>query len=374
MLYLDHAAATPMRPEVWEAMRPFVTQAFGNSTGPHSAARAAKNALEDARERVAATIGARPNDIVFTGGGTESDNLGVKGATLFKGGRGGVVTSAIEHNAVLESVESLEELGCDTQLVDADEDGIVQPDSLVASVTPQTALVSLMTANNETGVIQPITDLVLALRDEGFSTLVHTDAVQAFASERIDVRQLGVDLLSLAAHKFGGPKGMGILYVRDGVGIEPSIHGGGQELGRRSGTANVMGAVGMAVAMEQASTDRTRFRRRVAAERDEFEAILADRRPEIRVTGEGVKRLPGHSHITIPDVDSQILLMKLDRAEVAVSTGSSCKSGAASASHVLLSMGMEVSRARSALRYSFGWTSQPGDGAIAARTLISALR
>ena len=363
-----------MRPEVWDAMRPFVTDAFGNSTGPHAAARIAKNALEEARERVAATIGARPNEIVFTGGGTESDNLAVKGTVLFKGARGGVVASAIEHDAVLQSVESVGELGCPTALVDANADGVVQPDGIVASVTPDTVLVSVMAANNETGVVQPIQELVLALRDEGFSTLVHTDAVQAFASERIDVRQLGVDLLSLAAHKFGGPKGMGILYVREGVGLEPSIHGGGQELGRRSGTANVMGAVGTAVAMERASADRTRYRKRTAAERDEFEAILADQKPEISVTGVGVKRLPGHSHLTIPGVDSQILLMKLDRSDLAVSTGSSCKSGAASASHVLLSMGMDIGQARSALRFSFGWTSQPGDGAKAARGLILALR
>jgi cysteine desulfurase len=363
-----------MRPEVWDAMRPFVNDAFGNSTGPHSAARAAKNALEEARERVAATIGARPNEIVFTGGGTESDNLAVKGALVFKGARGEMVTSAIEHQAVLESGEAMTELGCSVLLVDADRDGVVQPDSIVATVTPDTTLVSLMAANNETGVIQPVIDTVLALRDEGFSVLVHTDAVQAYSSERLDVRQLGVDLLSLAAHKFGGPKGMGILYVREGVGLAAGIHGGGQELGRRSGTANVMGAVGTAVAMERASTDRTRYRKRVAAERDEFEAILADQRPDVSVTGEDVRRLPGHSHVTIENVDSQILLMKLDRADVSVSTGSSCKSGAASASHVLLSMGMDIAQARSALRYSFGWTSMPGDGALAARTLIQALR
>lgn len=363
-----------MRPEVWDAMRPFVADAFGNSTGPHAAARAAKNALEEARERVAATIGARPNEIVFTGGGTESDNLAVKGSVLFRGSRGGVVASAIEHDAVLESVESVGELGCATVLVDANADGVVQPDVIVTSVNPDTALVSVMAANNETGVVQPIQELVLALRDEGFSTLVHTDAIQAFASERIDVRQLGVDLLSLASHKLGGPKGMGILFVREGVGLEPNVHGGGQELGRRSGTVNVMGAVGTAVAMESASSDRTRYRKRAVAERDEFEAILADQRPEIAVTGADVRRLPGHSHLTIPGEDSQILLMKLDRSGLAVSTGSSCKSGAVSASHVLLSMGMDVGQARSALRFSFGWTNKPGDGAKAAQTLILALR
>lgn len=373
MHYLDHAATTPMHPEVWEAMRPYALDVFGNPSGSHEVARRAKNALEEARERVAATIGGEPGEIIFTSGGTEADNLAVQG-TVLAADDGGLVTTAIEHEAVLESAAFLESLGREVAVVDPGENGIVGPAALIDSIQPNTALVSIMMANNETGIIQPISELGALFRSRGIDVPIHTDAVQAFSSERIDVGQLGIDMLSLSGHKIGGPKGVGILWVRRGLRVEPVIHGGGQEMGRRSGTSNVMGAVGLAVAMELASADRTRFRRRIATERDAFEEKLSDLVPGLSVTGAGLPRLVSHSHVRFPSLDQQTALIRLDRAAVAASAGSSCASGAANTSHVLLAMGMGVTEARTALRFSFGWTTAVGEGEQAAQVVSGAIR
>ena len=261
MLYLDHAATTPMRPPVWEAMKPFVTDTFGNSSGSHGVSRSAKNALEEAREVLAGLIGARPQEIVFTAGGTEADNLAIKGPALVGAAPAGVVTTAIEHEAVLESADFVERLGGDVVRVNPNGEGAVEPDRMAAAVTGRTSVVSVMVANNETGAIQPVAAVAQAVRAVDPDLVVHTDAVQAFNSEDIHVDRLEVDLLSLAAHKFGGPRGVGILYVRAGTALEPVTHGGGQELGLRSGTHNVMGAVGMAVAAQLAVKERDEFRR-----------------------------------------------------------------------------------------------------------------
>jgi cysteine desulfurase len=228
-----------------------------------------------------------------------------------------------------------------------------------------------MTANNETGIIQPVAELGALFRSRGIDVPIHTDAVQAFASERIDVRQLGVDMLSLSGHKFGGPKGTGLLCLRRGLKLDPVMHGGGQEMGRRAGTANVMGAVGLAVAMELAAGDRARFKRRIAEERDAFETSLRRLLPGVLVTGSGQSRLCSHSHIRFPGLDQQTALIRLDRAAIAASAGSS---GAANTSHVLLAMGMGVTEARTALRFSFGWTTAVGEGTRAASVVADALR
>ncbi len=373
MHYLDHAAATPMRPEVWEAMRPYALEVFGNASGSHAVSRQAKNALEEARERTAAVLGAEPAEIVFTSGGTESDNLAVQGAVL-AADDGGLVTTGIEHEAVLETAAFLESLGRDVVVVDPAADGVIRPEAVADAVSANTALVSIMLANNETGVIQPVSEVSALLRSRGVSVPIHTDAVQAFASERIDVRRLGVDLLSLSGHKIGGPKGVGLLWIRRGLRLEPVIHGGGQEMGRRAGTSNVMGAIGMSVAMELADGDRTRFRRRVAEERDSFETTLRGAAPSVEVTGRGLLRLASHSHVRGPGLDQQTALIRLARAAVAASAGSACSSGAATTSHVLLAMGMGVSEARTALRFSFGWTTKVGEGAQAARLVSEAIR
>ncbi len=368
MLYLDHAATTPMRPGVWEAMAPYATEVFGNPSGTHGVSRRAKNALEEARERVAAHLGCAPAEVVFCGGGTEADNLAITGPALAAGG-GGVVTVATEHEAVLESAEFLRRLGHPVTVVGVDRYGRVDPDEVAAAVGPDTAVVSVMAANNETGTCQPVADVAAAVKAVNPDTVVHADAVQAFMTD-LDVDALGVDLATLAAHKFGGPKGVGVLYVRRGVSLEPVLHGGGQEMGRRSGTVNVAGAVGMAAAMDAAAADRARFAADVAEARRRFEEALvgkAERTVPADLT------LVQHSHLRFPGVRNETLLVRLDRRGLAAAAGSACQSGAATPSHVLLAMGYGPDEARECVRFTFGWTTRPDDGSRAAEIVLDAL-
>ena len=362
MIYLDHAATTPMRPGVREAMEPYLTDVFGNPSGVHEVSRRGKNALEDARERIAALIGARPMEIVFTSGGTESDNLAIKGPVKSSTARHGVVTVATEHDAVLETVYHLKRSGYPLTIVGVDEQGAIDPDELKAVIDNDTAVVSVMSANSETGVVPDLPRMVTAVKDIDPEVLFHTDAVQAFNSEPVNVD--GVDLMTLAAHKLGGPKGVGILYVREGVPLEPVIHGGGHELGRRSGTQNVAGAVGMATAMELADADRDRFRSVVGGIRDDFEKRLLAVIDDAVVNG--VNRTSNHLNMRFPGVRNQTLLLRLDRAGVAASAGSACQSGAAKVSHVLESMGLTPDQARECLRFSFGWDTTVDEAAEAA--------
>jgi cysteine desulfurase len=362
MIYLDHAATTPMRPEAIAAMEPYLTEAFGNPSGVHGISRRAKNALEAARERVAELLGAaHPLEIVFTGGGTESDNLGVAGPALAGGERGGVVTTAVEHEAVLETARFLGRLGCPVTIVGVDRDGRVSPEAMAEACGEGTAVVSVMAANNETGARQPIAEVAAAVRAQAPAAVVHSDAVQAFVSEEVGLDTLGVDLLTVASHKFGGPKGVGVLVVRDGVELEPVVHGGGQELDRRSGTHNVAGIVGMVAAMEAAVSDRVRFRADVAAARAAFEAGLAAAIPDLEVTAAS-HRLVQHSHVHLPGVSAEDLLIRLDAAGIAASAGSACHSGAIEASHVLSAMGVSADVAAETVRFTFGWTTTPLDG------------
>ena len=370
MLYLDHAATTPLRPAVVEAMTPYMTDRFGNSSGVHGISRRAKNALEEAREQAAALIGARPQEVIFTSGGTEADNLAIKGVALVGGNRGGVVTAATEHEAVLETVDFLHRFGCPTRVVGVDSHGLIDPAALTTAVTTETSVVSVMAANNETGTIQPLPSLVSAAKSANPTVRFHTDAVQAFAALDIDVEEWGVDLMSLAAHKFGGPQGVGLLFVRSGVTLEPVLHGGGQELGRRSGTHNVAGAVGMAKAMELAVADRDRFRRDTTEARRHFEAKLSDRAE--RTVLEDLT-LPQHSHLRFGQINNETLLVLLDGLGVAASAGSACASGAATVSHVLEAMGLTPDQARRSLRFSFGWTSEVAEAEEAAELVLQAL-
>lgn len=366
-LYLDHAATTPVRPEAWQAMAPFAER-FGNSSGSHAFSRRAKNALEEGRERAAAILGCQPSEIVFTAGGTEADNLAVKGAALADGVPRGVVTTAVEHEAVLESARFIGRLGGPVTVVGVDVAGLVDPAEMAAAVTAGTAVVSVMAANNETGVRQPVREVVEAVAGRA---VVHTDAVQAFVSEPFRVDDLGVDLASLAAHKLGGPQGVGLLFVRAGTRLEPVLHGGGHELGRRSGTHNVMGVVAMAAAMEAAALDRDRFRADVCEARRRFEAKLSD--VAERTVPETVS-LIHHSHLRFPGVRNETLLVRLDRLGLAASAGSACQSGAATPSHVLTAMGLTNDQTRECLRFSFGWTTRPEDGDTAAELIHTALR
>jgi cysteine desulfurase len=361
-VYLDHAATTPMRPEVREAMEPYLADSFGNASGSHGVSRRAKNALEEARESVSEALGCRPQEIVFTGGGTEADNLAVKGAAM-SNGLGGVVTVATEHEAVLESADFIRRLGGQVVVVGVDGNGQVDPDEIAAAVTPETQIVSVMWANNETGAVQPLPAIIERL---GGRVPVHTDAVQAFISEEVTVE--GLDLLSLAAHKFGGPKGVGVLYVSDGLTLEPVLHGGGQELGRRSGTQNVAGAVGMAEAVRRTVADRDRFRARVGEIRERFEALVEDGTAR---TVPSDKSLVQHSHLRLVGQRNETLLVRLDQRGVAASSASACQSGANTVSHVLEAMG--VDHPREHLRFSFGWNSTMTDAERAAAAVRDAI-
>lgn len=375
MLYLDHAATTPLRPEAVAAMAPYLAETYGNPSGIHDVSRRAKNGLEEARERIGAILGAAtPLEVVFTGGGTESDNLGVKGPALVGGRRGGIVTTEIEHEAVLASAHFAQSMGCPLTVVAIAATGAVEPSRVADAVKPETAVVSVMAANNETGIVQPIRKIVEEVKASNPDVLVHTDAVQAFVSTEVTVEGTGADLITLAAHKFGGPKGVGLLWVAEGSVLEPAVHGGGQELGRRSGTHNVAGIVGMAAAMEATVAGRESFRETVLKERDQFETALVAAFPEIAFTGRVDTRLPQHSHFRIPGITAETLLIRLDQAGVAAAAGSACHSGAVEVSHVLAAMGMEQPAAAEALRFSFGWTTRPGDGNQAATTVIAEAR
>lgn len=370
MIYLDHAATTPMRPEVWDAMAPYGRDAFGNPSGVHGVSRVAKNALEEARERIAGIIGARPLEIVFTGGGTESDNLAIKGAVFSSTPRQGFVTTAIEHEAVLETADFLKRLGMPVSIIGVDSDARVSPDDVAAAVTDDTAVVSVMMVNNETGTIQDIASISASVKAANPKTLVHTDAVQAFGSEGIDVDDLGVDLLTVSAHKFGGPKGAGFLYVREGTALEPVIHGGGQELGRRSGTHDVASAVGIATAMEFAAEDRERFETEIRQIRDDMEASFLAGVDDAVVNTPTKGRSSHHLNIRFPRVRNETLLMLLDQHGVAASAGSACQSGAATVSHVLEAMGLTPDEARESVRFSFGWTTTKNEADEAGATVI----
>ncbi|MFQ5948820.1 MAG: cysteine desulfurase family protein, partial [Acidimicrobiia bacterium] len=315
----------------------------------------------------------QPLEIVFTGGGTESDNLAVKGAALTGGRRGGVVTTAVEHEAVLESARFCSRMGCPVTIVGVDETGRVDPTEVAAAVDPHTSVVSVMTANNETGARQPVLKVAEAVRAVRPDVVIHTDAVQAFVSEDVTVAALGADLITLASHKFGGPKGVGLLYVHRGIDLEPVVHGGGQELNRRSGTHNVAGIVGMVTAMEAAVADRDRFQARVGEARRRFEDLLLQATPDLVVNGPLDDRLVQHSHVRIPGIKSETLLIRLDRAGVAAAAGSACQSGAVELSHVLEAMGMSHQAASECLRFTFGWTTTPKEGDEAARRVIAAV-
>ncbi len=371
MIYLDHAATTPMRPGVWDAMAPFAHDTFGNSSGVHGVSRRAKNALEEARERAAIILGSAPMEVVFTSGGTESDNLALKGAVFNRSSRRSLVVGSAEHEAVLETADFLKRQGFNTSIVPVDSEGRVLRDELMGSLDDQTAVVSVMMTNNETGAVEDIAEITSEIKAIDAEILVHTDAVQAFGSEAVDVAGLGVDLISITGHKFGGPKGAGLLFVREGTHLEALIHGGGQELGRRSGTHDVAGAVGLATAMELAMADRERFQHQVSRIRDDFESRLQSGISDMTTNTPGVARSSHHLNVRIPGLRNETLLMRLDQEGIAASAGSACQSGAATVSHVLEAMGLSADEARESVRFSFGWSTTAHEAAEAASTVVS---
>jgi cysteine desulfurase len=353
LVYLDHAATTPAAPEVVEAMRPFFTERFGNPSSIYGIARDSKAAIDAAREQVARAINASPEEVYVTSGGTEADNWAIKGVAYANRKRGDhIVTSAIEHHAVLHTCQYLETQGFRVTYLPVDEFGLVSPGTLEDAITDRTILVSIMAANNEIGTLEPIPECAKACRDRGVR--FHTDAVQAIGSVPVDVEALGVDMLSLSAHKFYGPKGVGALYVRKGVRLDNLLQGGGQERRRRAGTENVPGIVGMGAAIERADQRREEYARRLTSLRVRLYRGVTDRIEHVRLNGHPTERLPGNLNCSFEFIEGESMLLLLDHAGICASSGSACTSGSLDPSHVLLAIGLAHETAHGSLRFSLG--------------------
>jgi cysteine desulfurase len=363
--YLDHASTTPMRPEAVEAMLPFLHEQFGNPSGSHEESRRARRAIDDAREQIADLLGADFGEVVFTSGGTESDNLAIAGGcelAVSRSGPGVVVCSAIEHHAVLGPCRAFAATtGAALREIPADKDGIVDLTALGESLGPEVSLVSVMTVNNEIGTIQPVADVAAIVRDRAPDAVFHTDAVQAVPWLDVAKACASADLVSLSAHKFGGPKGVGVLLVRDPAGVSAQMLGGGQERERRSGTHNVAGIVGCAVALAATTADRRERVERTSALRDRLAGRLLSSVPGATETGERTSTVAGITHLRFAGVDGETLVMLLDEFGVAASAGAACSSGAVAASHVLEAMGLSRAEATSGVRFSLGTTTTSAD-------------
>ena len=358
-IYMDHAGTTPLSPDVLQAMTPYFTQLFGNPSSIHTVGQEARYALDEARERVAAVLNCRPREIVFTGGGTESDNAAIDGvATALQETGSHIITSSVEHHAVLHTCQHLESRGFDVTYLPVDSFGMVQPESVYKAITNKTTLVSLMYANNEIGTVNPLPEISAAIRErakELSRTIVfHTDAVQAAGFLDLDVRRLGVDLLSLSGHKFYGPKGTGVLYIRRGTAFLPLIVGGGQERERRSGTENIPGIVGLSHALATADARREEAGRHCAALRDRIIQQVLAAVPGSKLNGHPTERLPNNANFSFPGVEGEPILLGLDMAGIAASSGSACSSGSLEPSHVLLALGQSAEVARGSLRITLG--------------------
>ncbi len=352
-VYMDHAATTPVRPEVVEEMLPCFSERFGNPSSIYALACEAQVTMERARGRVAAAIGASTDEIFFTSGGTEADNWAIKGTAAANRKRGDhIVTSAIEHHAVLHPCESLEKQGYRVTYLPVDEFGRVDPAAVEEAITDKTVLVSVMTANNEIGTIQPVQAIAEIAHDHGVP--FHTDAVQAIGAIPIDVDALGIDLLSLSAHKFGGPKGTGALYIRKKTRIGTFMDGGAQERGRRAGTENVPGIVGLGRAIELATADIPGHAARLAAMRDRLIRRILDEIPDTRLNGHPTERLPNNVNVAFRYIEGESILLMLDALGVAASTGSACTSASLEPSHVLLACGLSPEHAHGSLRLTLG--------------------
>ncbi|WP_400999549.1 cysteine desulfurase family protein [Agromyces sp. GXQ0307] len=372
MIFADHAATTPVRREALEAMWPYLTGAFGNPSSRHGVGEEAARALAWARDEVASVVGCRPGDVVFTSGGTEADNLAVLGLSLANPRGRHVVVSPVEHEAVLASADALRRLhGFEVDEVEVDATGCVAPEALARVIRPDTTLVSVQLANNEVGTVNPIAELAAIAHASG--ALMHTDAVQAAGWLPLAIDDLGVDALSLAGHKVGAPKGTGALIVRGRLAIEPVLHGGGQERGRRSGTENVAGAVAFATALRLADDERAEVAARVSAATTRFRELVAAAVPGAVPTGHPTRRLPGTVSYVFPGTSGEAVLLELERRGVVVSSGSACAAGSDEPSHVLTAMGFAPEVAQTAVRFSFGGEVADADAATAASALAEAV-
>lgn len=352
-IYFDHSATTGVLPEVYDAMTPYFLDKFGNSSSIHSFGREAKIALEDARKKVADLLNADPSEIIFTSGGTESDNLAIKGVSMYKGKmKGHIITTKIEHHAVLEPCDWLKRFGFEVTQIPVDSEGIVDAGDVERAARNDTVLISVMMANNEIGTIQPTKEIGKMARSKGIP--FHTDAVQAIGKMPIDVKADNIDLLSLSAHKFHGPKGVGVLYVKKGVKIEPILQGGGQERGLRSSTVNVAGAVGLGKAAEIAKQDMGPTCERMLAIRDSMLKAVPELVPNSYVNGHKTKRLVNNANFRFDFIEGEGLILQLDFKGIAASTGSACSTGSLEPSHVLLALGLTHEQAHGSLRITLG--------------------
>jgi cysteine desulfurase len=362
IMYLDHAATTPTDPQVLEAMLPYFTAHAGNPSSIHQLGREALQAIDDARHTVADTLGANPKELIFTSGGSEADNLAIKGAALEQQRRGKgnhIITSAIEHHAVLDTVEYLTHFGFEATILPVDRRGFVSPDDLRAAIRPTTVLASIMYANNEIGTIQPIAELGAICRERG--VLFHTDAVQAAGSLPLDVHTLNVDLLSLTAHKFYGPKGVGVLYARRGTPLLPQINGGSQERRRRAGTENTPGIVGLAAALRLAEERRPSYATHCATLRDRLIDGALATIPFTQLNGDREARLPNNANLAFEFIEGESVLLLLDQQGICASSGSACTSGSLDPSHVITALGLPPEHAHASVRFTVGKDIRPDD-------------
>lgn len=352
-IYFDHAATTHVKREVLEAMLPYFSENYGNPSTVYTIGRTSKKAIEEARETVARIIGAEPREIFFTGSGTEADNWAVKGAAYANMKKGKhIITTSIEHHAVLHACQYLESEGFEVTYLPVDEYGLVTPGQVEAAIRPDTILISIMFANNEIGTIQPIAEIGRIAREKGIC--FHTDAVQAMGNIKINVSELNVDMLSMSAHKFYGPKGVGALYVRKGVKLTSFMHGGAQERGRRASTENVPGIIGLAKALELADMNMEQHNGKLVALRDRTIEEIEKKIPFVRLNGHREKRLPGNVNFSFEFIEGESLLLMLDLKGIAASSGSACTSGSLDPSHVLLAIGLPHEKAHGSLRITFG--------------------
>jgi cysteine desulfurase len=355
-IYMDHNATTPVHPEVFEAMKPFFQEQFGNASSIHWAGREVKKYLDEAREKVVGLLNASPAEVIFTGCGTESDNLAIKGVAAAYQDKGRhIITTKVEHHAVLHTCQFLEKMGYEITYLPVDRDGLIDLEELRQAIKPQTILVTIMFANNETGTIFPIQEIGEITREKG--VIFHTDAVQAVGKIPIDLKKMPVDILSLSGHKLNAPKGIGAQYIRTGTKIFPQIHGGGQERNRRAGTENVPYIVGLGKASEIAMRDFQKRHTHLTTLRDRLHQGIITRIPHLELNGHPTRRLPNTLNLSFLYVEGESILLNLDLEGIAVSSGSACTSGSLEPSHVLLAMGKPHEVAQSAIRFSLGWNN-----------------
>lgn len=359
-IYMDHAATTSVKPEVVDAMIPYFTKHFGNPSSLYGIARASKKAIDTARMQTAKALGAEPDEIYFTSGGSESDNWAIKGVAFANRQRGNhIITTQIEHHAVLHTCQFLKKEGFEVTYLPVDRYGLIDPVDLEKAITDKTILISIMYANNEIGTIEPITELGAIAREHGI--YFHTDAVQVIGNIPLDMNAQNIDLLSLSAHKFYGPKGVGALYIKKGVRIENLIHGGGQERKRRAGTENIAGIVGLGKAIEMATADIHGHNAKIRAMRERLIRTVLDKIPNSRLNGHPEKRLAGNVNISFEFIEGESILLWLDDKGICASTGSACTSGSLEPSHVLLATGLPVEISHGSLRLTLGDANSEAD-------------